>query len=173
MQVYEIFTELIKILFADCLNPYLLVFSWYPTVSIPFCIFIIIQYSIPVNSTYPTVEINELPKPDVFSVAPHENISTPTHVKWSSACNSIVSYLSLSLSLSLFLSLSLSLCVCVQHNFYDLEKVGVYLLCLIKPGTSNLYIFYFVTYTDYMNIMVKRCDKMYIFCSFVWLGFFN
>ncbi len=51
-------------------------------VSIPFitkfifCIFIIIQYSIPVNSTYHTVEINELPKPDVFSVAPRENIST-------------------------------------------------------------------------------------------------
>jgi hypothetical protein len=52
------------------------------SVSIPFitkfifCIFIIIQYSIPVNSTYHTVEINELPKPDVFSVAPRENIST-------------------------------------------------------------------------------------------------
>jgi hypothetical protein len=51
-------------------------------VSIPFttkfifCIFIIIQYSIPVNSTYHTVEINELSKTDVFSVAPHENIST-------------------------------------------------------------------------------------------------
>ena len=41
-----------------------------------FCIFIIIQDSIPVNSTYQTVEINELSKPDVFSVAPHENIST-------------------------------------------------------------------------------------------------
>jgi len=54
-------------------------------VSIPFttkfifCIFIIIQYSILVNSTYQTVEINELPKPDVFSVAPHANISTTSH----------------------------------------------------------------------------------------------
>ena len=51
-------------------------------VSIPFitkfifCIFIIIQYSIPVNSTYHSIEINKLPKPDVFSVAPHANIST-------------------------------------------------------------------------------------------------
>jgi hypothetical protein len=52
-------------------------------VSIPFTtkfIFCIIQYSIPVNSTYHTVEINELPKPDVFSVAPHANISTYMNV---------------------------------------------------------------------------------------------
>jgi hypothetical protein len=66
-------------------------------VSIPFttkfifCIFIIIQYSIPVNSTYHTVEINELSKTDVFSVAPHENISTwcqnnRTQPKCSPAC---------------------------------------------------------------------------------------
>jgi len=48
-------------------------------VSIPFTtkfIFCIIQYSIPVNSTYHSIEINKSPKPDVFSVAPHANIST-------------------------------------------------------------------------------------------------
>ncbi len=56
----------------------------FPIVSIPFitkfivCNSIIVQdYSIPVNGTYYTEEINELTKSDVFLLAPCKTQSTP------------------------------------------------------------------------------------------------
>ncbi len=56
----------------------------FPIDSIPFitkfivCNSIIVQdYSIPVNSTYYTEEINELTKSDVFLLAPCKTLSTP------------------------------------------------------------------------------------------------